>query len=227
MKEEWHWLISFVNVMKVTIAGATGLVGSKILEILLLEPRIEKIFAFARKVQKRAHPKLEWIIGELPPGKMPKADALILAIGTTIAKAGSKEVFHQTDVELPFLLATQAKNTGYEHVLNISAKGASPKSSVFFNREKAELEKRLIEIGFKKTVFVRPGLLLGDRTENRPGEKIGQFIFRNINFLLPSSLKAVKAEDVAKALTTALLSNKNGTQIIENEKIVSGSESLT
>jgi len=209
--------------MKVVIAGATGLVGGKILEILLQEPKVEKVYALSRRTQNISDPKLEWIIGPLPPEKIPQAEALILAIGTTMAKAGSQDSFKKTDVEIPYKIAQLAKMDGYQQVLSVSAKGASQKSFLFYNRAKADLENRLINLAFEKTVFVRPGLLLGERKENRPGEKISQFLFRNLNFMLPKSLKAVKAEAVAMALIAGLLSAQNGVQIIENHKIVEGS----
>jgi len=208
--------------MQVVIAGATGLVGGKILDILLKSPDIEFITAYARNEQTISDPKLSWIIGELPPSTMPKAEALILAIGTTIAKAGSQTAFTQTDVEIPFQLAQLAKRAGIQQVLNVSAKGANSKSLVFYNRSKAELEKRLIELKFEKTIIVRPALLLGERKENRPGEKIGQVIFKNLNFLFPKSLKAVSADAVARALVKALLSKNQGLRVIENQDIVSG-----
>jgi len=208
--------------MKIILAGATGLVGGKILENLLKQPDIESITAYARKAQEISDPKLSWVIGSLPPASVPKADALIMAIGTTIAKAGSKEAFFETDVEIPFQMARLAKNAGVQSVCNVSSKGANLKSFLFYNRSKAELENRLIELKFSKTIIIRPSLLLGERIENRPGEKIGQFIFRNLNFLFPKSLRAVSAQSVAISLVNSLKSKTKGLCIIENQEIVSG-----
>jgi uncharacterized protein YbjT (DUF2867 family) len=207
--------------MIIILAGATGLVGGKILDLLLKDPEIESITAFARKKQEISNPKLSWVIGDLPPESIPKADALIMAIGTTIAKAGSKGAFFQTDVEIPYKLAVLTKNAGVSQVLNVSAKGANLKSSIFYNRAKAELEKRLIDLNFNKTIIIRPSLLLGERKENRPGEKIGQWIFRNLNFLFPKSIQAVSAEAVAMTIVRALLSKNQGLRIIENQEIFS------
>jgi hypothetical protein len=79
--------------------------------------------------------------------------------------------------------------------------------------------KAAFELGFEKTVVVRPALLLGERKESRPGERIGQLLFRNLNFLFPKSIKAVSAESVASTLVRALFSKKNGICIIENQEI--------
>jgi uncharacterized protein YbjT (DUF2867 family) len=207
--------------MKVILAGATGLVGGKILDLLLKDPEIESITAFARKKQEISNPKLSWVIGDLPPESIPMADALIMAIGATIAKAGSKEAFLQTDVEIPYQLAVLAKNAGISQVLNVSAKGADLKSSIFYNRAKAELEKRLVDLNFNKTIIIRPSLLLGERKENRPAEKIAQWIFRNLNFLFPKSIQAVSAEAVAISLVRMIHSKNQGLGIIENQEIYS------
>ncbi len=205
--------------MKVILAGATGLIGGKVLEILLKEPQIESVIAFARQKQAISAPKLQWVVGDLPPESLPGADALIMAIGTTMAKAGSEAAFFKTDVEIPFQMALLAKDAGVQQVLNVSAKGANTKSFIFYNRSKGDLEKRLIELGFEKTVIVRPALLLGERKESRPGERIGQLLFRNLNFLFPKSIKAVSAESVASTLVRALFSKKNRICIIENQEI--------
>ncbi len=205
--------------MKIILVGATGLVGGKILENLLKDPEIESVTAFARKKQEISDPKLNWIIGYLPPKSIPKADALIMAIGTTMTKAGSKEAFFKTDVEIPFHMAILAKNVGVQQLLNVSAKGANLKSFIFYNRAKAELEQKLIDLNFNKTIIIRPALLLGERQENRPGEKIGQFLFRNLNFLFPKSIRAVSAEAVAKTLVKHLYSKKTGLILIENQEI--------
>ena len=70
-------------------------------------------------------------------------DAVICALGSTIAQAGSREAFHRIDHDYPLAFARLAQAQGAQtYVLN-SAAGADPRSSIFYSRVKGELERDL------------------------------------------------------------------------------------
>lgn len=52
----------------------------------------------------------------------------------------------------------------------ISSSGANAQSNFAYMKMKGELEEKVKELGFKHTVILRPGLIMGDRGESRPGE---------------------------------------------------------
>ena len=79
---------------KILILGASGLVGGESLQRALAEPRVESVIAPTRRPLP-SHAKLTNPIAPELDSLLPDAagwgvDAVICALGTTIAKAGSK-----------------------------------------------------------------------------------------------------------------------------------------
>jgi hypothetical protein len=62
-------------------------------------------------------------------------------------------------------------------------------------------------------------MLLGERTEFRLGEKIGQAIMSVISFAIPKKYKAIEARQVAKAMIACMNSDKTGVHILESDAI--------
>mgnify|MGYP006341190141 CR=1 FL=1 len=84
------------------LAGASGLVGSLLLDELLATPEYSRVYALSRRPLHREHPRLanrvvrfEQLAVEL---KGLAADDAFCCLGTTIAKAGSKTEFRRVDV---------------------------------------------------------------------------------------------------------------------------------
>jgi uncharacterized protein YbjT (DUF2867 family) len=211
--------------MKFLVAGATGLVGKEMVRILLDRPGTEMVFALSRSPQSSNHPLLQWITGKMPPESLPEADTLVIALGTTIAKDGSKEAFWGTDVELPLQIEKLALEAGCKTLLLVSAKGANAGSFIFYYKAKGTLEEKSKSIGFDTICVVRPSLLLGKREENRPGEKWAQKILGPIRNCLPASLRPVLASEVAMSLLNGQEACKIKT--IENQEIIAGNNSIT
>ena len=93
-------------------------------------------------------------------------------MGTTKAQAGSVEAQRKIDYDLNIALAKAAKINGTEVLVLMSSAGTSANSSLPYSKMKGELEEAVKEIGFAHTVILRPGVLVGPRTESRPAEAI-------------------------------------------------------
>lgn len=189
------------------IAGATGLIGDKLLELLLKDESYSKVLVVTRKPLKKEHEKLEVLITDFAKlGEVSdklKADHVFCCLGTTMKKAGSKEKFRKVDYEYPLELARLCKENGANKYLLISAMGAGKKSSVFYNQVKGEIEEAVVNIDFDTYHIFRPSLLLGPRKEDRVGEDAAKTIFRIFGFLFVGPLKKYKAisyDKVAKAM---------------------------
>src|SRR5580704_3497205 len=111
--------------MKVLILGASGLVGRNALERTLAHPSVTEVVAPTRKpLPPRSKPtnpvagQLELLVPEVATWR---ADAVICAMGTTIAKAGSKEAFRKVDYVLPLSFARRAHREGAETFALVSA----------------------------------------------------------------------------------------------------------
>jgi len=212
--------------MKALVVGATGLVGSNLLAQLEADARFFEVFAFVRSIPSNNFNKIKFIpvnFNELPQELM-RADVVFCALGTTLKKAGSKENQHKIDVDIPFRIASAAKNNGTECFALVSSIGANVQSSNFYLHIKGKLEDKIRELQFAKTLIIRPSILLGKRNELRPGERLGIFFVKAFGFLLLGKLKkyrGVKASAVARCMINEVqLLKNNQLKIMENDEIL-------
>jgi uncharacterized protein YbjT (DUF2867 family) len=186
------------------LAGATGLVGSFLLERLLASPRYARVVVWARREIGKTHPKLkvEIVDFERLAQRRLEADDVFCCLGSTIRQAGSQRAFHHVDFDYPVALAGAAARGGAKRFLVVSALGANPRSRVFYNRVKGEMEKAVRVAAVPKTYIFRPSLLSGPRKEERPGEKIGLVVGALLGPLL-GKYRPIHADRVAAAMVWA------------------------
>lgn len=210
--------------MRVMLLGATGLVGGHVLPMLLADPRCRAVVAPTRRPLALAHARLEnpVLAFDALPAAPPWAqvDAAICALGSTIAQAGSREAFHRIDHNYPLAFARLALAQGARaYVLN-SAAGANPRSSVFYSRVKGELERDLRALGFPSLTLVRPGLIGGDRTEVRRGERFALTVLGALAPMLPRAWRINPAPVIAAALVEAALAPQPGEHVVPSSSLV-------
>jgi len=187
------------------VAGYTGLVGSLLLNKLLNSNSYNKVIAIGRRKIDLDHPKLHQ--QEVDFNNLvleDEIDDVFCCLGTTIGKAGTKEKFRLVDYQYPLNIAIAAKDKGAVSFLLVSAKGASKNSGFFYNQVKGELEESIQQIGYPKLDFLRPSLLIGDRSESRIFEQIGVVFMKVFGFLFVGPLKNVKGIN-ADAVASAML----------------------
>ncbi|QHJ70292.1 oxidoreductase [Planococcus halotolerans] len=208
------------------IAGATGLTGSKLVEVLLDRPEYDKITVFVRRPLTLEHPKLEQIHVDYyrldDYKKHFQVDDVFCCLGTTIKKAGSQKAFRRVDYDYPVALAQLAKSAGAKNFLVVSAMGADSRSNIFYNRVKGQMEDSLKKMELPALHIFRPSLLLGDRKEFRLGEKVASLISPVFSPLLRGGMKKYKpiqAEQVAKAMCTAAQTESGGIQVYPSDRI--------
>ncbi|RAV99414.1 NAD-dependent epimerase/dehydratase family protein [Pseudochryseolinea flava] len=204
------------------IAGSTGLIGKQLLQLLLASERYSKVIAVTR-TDLPQHPKLTQIktefgaIGERSTHLI--ADDVFCCLGTTMAKAGSKEQFYQVDFYYPLLLAKLCKAEGAKQYLLVSALGADKKSSIYYNQVKGEIEEAIEDVGFPTVHVFRPSLLLGSRDEKRAGEDSAKFIYKYFGFLIPKRFKAIESAKVARAMLSFASKEQPGLFIHESKDL--------
>lgn len=93
-------------------------------------------------------------------------------------------------------LARAAKEAGVKVYVLISSAGVSKTSIFSYSKMKGELEESVKDIGFPYTVIVKPGLLLGKRTESRPAEAILRGIAQALGFINKTWFTDWWAQDV-------------------------------
>jgi uncharacterized protein YbjT (DUF2867 family) len=203
------------------IAGGTGLVGSQLLTLLLESDRYSKVVALTRQ-ELPAHPKLEQVPltqETLSGGHHSKADDVFCCLGTTIAKAKTKENFYQIDFYYPLLLARNGFANGARQYMLISALGASKGSSFYYNQVKGEVEEAIRAVNFESLHIFRPSLLLGERQEKRAGEGAATFFYRFFGFLIPKKYKAIDSAKVARAMLHFASQEQKGTYVHESKNL--------
>lgn len=194
------------------LVGATGLVGSQLLNKLIHTPYYHEVIVLTRSRLGITNTKLKEIIFDFnqPDGSQVVADDVYCCLGTTIKKAGSQEAFRKVDYQYPLEIARLAKKNGAKKYVIVTALGADASSSIFYSRVKGELEEALGTLGYEALHLVRPSLLLGDRQENRMGEKIGEGIAKLFGPLMFGPLKKFKAIDSAQVANAMLAFGKSG-----------------
>lgn len=207
--------------MVAIVAGATGLVGRALVRQLAHDPAWREVRALVRRVPpgEAGGPTLVQVPVDYerldPPPSWAAADQVFCALGTTIRQAGSQAAFRRVDYDYPVALARAARASGARHFLLVSAVGADPRSRVFYNRVKGEVETAIAELGFRSVTIARPSLLLGKRAEPRLGEQVGKVL----GLLAPARWRPVPAERVARALVEAAREDRPGVRIIENPEL--------
>ena len=204
------------------LLGATGLVGGELLKLLLADPRYSRVHTAGRRAPAFAHAKLTVhvidIASPIQLPALPQVDDVYCALGTTIKVAGSQAAFKAIDLDAVVAVAKAARQVNKATRLGVvSAMGADPKSSVFYNRIKGEMEAAVAQLGFESVSIARPSMLSGDRDSlkqaSRPGEQIGLKLMAAVNFLIPANYKAIDAADVARALHRMMTDGHAGVRI--------------
>ncbi|WP_205504140.1 NAD-dependent epimerase/dehydratase family protein [Rufibacter psychrotolerans] len=209
------------------IAGASGLVGSHCLQLLLQSPRYHKVISVGRKLIPLEHPKLQQQVVDFNHLEKHRhsliADDVYCCLGTTIKKAGSQEKFRQVDYTYVVNLAKITVSHFASQFLVVSALGADASSRIFYNRVKGEMEQAVKALPFTAVHIFQPSLLLGNRKEVRLGEKAASAFANVFGFLFKGPLrpyKAIQAQAVAKAMLEAAKQDGGGVLVHSNEQML-------
>jgi len=196
---------------KALVFGASGFIGSMLVEELFNNNLYDIVTVVVRKPLAITHAKLKTVVADyntLPNVKEQLVgDDVFIALGTTKKNTPDEKLYYQVDHDYPVLAATLAKQNGAKQVCLVSAVGPNLDSKIFYIRTKAETERDVIAVELEHTHIFRPSMLMGNRTnEKRPMEKFFIGLFAVVNPLLVGSLKkfrGVQGKDVARAMVAA------------------------
>jgi uncharacterized protein YbjT (DUF2867 family) len=190
--------------------GATGFIGSYLLEELLNSSDYDRVTAITRKPIQTKHPKLANVIGDyssLPAIKEKlKADDVFIVIGTTKANTPDKKLYYQIDHDYPVLAAKLAKENGAKSVFIVTSVGANANSKVFYTKTKGEIERDVRALHYENTNIFRPSMLMGTRKEHRRLERSLVKTWSLVNLALVGPLsryKGIEGKDVARAMVNS------------------------
>lgn len=190
------------------LVGATGLIGSHLLRLLLESPYYSRVIVQARSQCPAEYSllcssgRLVWLDFEsvLPNN----VNDYFCALGTT-QKLSGKDGLVKVDRDLVVQTASIALRAGASLFSVVSALGASESSKFHYNRTKGQMETALEKLNPSTIHFWQPSLLLGDRADTRFGESLGA-MFLDLSLLgkpLWGNLGAREGATVAKAMINA------------------------
>lgn len=206
--------------------GATGLVGSYLVDELIRLDDYNQIIIFTRRETTIKNTKIRSVINSLESldeiKDSMKGDDLFCCLGTTIKKAGTQEAFKNVDLTLPKKLAEIASRNHVNNFAVVSSLGANAESRNFYLKVKGQMEFEITKNNFGNIIIVRPSLLIGKRKEFRFSEGIAKMISPLMNPFLKGKLRkyrSIHGRTVAKAMIYLVL--------FPREKTVFESDELT
>lgn len=202
------------------VAGGSGLVGRELLRQLDDRP----VLALVRRPLiglPDSALRREAVVDLLDlPATLPAPQQVFIALGTTMAQAGSQAAFRTVDFDAVLAVARTARARGATRCGVVSALGADARSKVFYNRVKGEAEAALQALGFERLVIARPSLLDGQREmlgqPHRAGEAWSLRLARPMAPLMPKAWRPIGADRVARALRLALDQPGPTVQVLES-----------
>jgi uncharacterized protein YbjT (DUF2867 family) len=208
------------------IAGATGAIGSALLELMKDSAQYSKIHCVGRREPPISNEKIKAHIvsyDELDQLNLQQAiDDVFCAIGTTIKAAGSVERFKRVDRDYVHEVGKLAHRLNAKTCSVVSAIGANAGSSNYYNQTKGEAEELLQSLGLNSLRIFRPSMLHGGRDEFRLKEAAGFLALTIMTPLLQGSWKkyrAIRVTQVAKAMYQSARQGYPAVKIFESDEI--------
>ena len=194
---------------KAVVLGGTGLVGSHLIEELVRSDSFDEVVSLTRReINYDADTVVNKVIdfSNLYASKeLFDGDCFFSCLGTTRKDAGSIQAQRKVDYDYQYQAAKFARQNEVDHYMLVSSSGARDSSPSSYLKMKGELETEVSRLGFKKTTFIQPSLLLGDRSDQVGGkrfaESLGAVVFP-VLCKLPSlrRYQPIHAQEVAKRM---------------------------
>ena len=206
------------------IFGSSGLVGKNLLSQVINNSNYSKIKIFVRSSPDISDRKIEIINTDFKDLEIIKnlitGDDCFFCIGTTKKNSPNKSEYRRVELDLPKKIAQISKSNNVKSFIFVSSGFADPKNSGDYLKFKGLVEEEIKSLNFEKIGILRPSFLLGNRKENRVGEKIGIFIFKLLSPIFVGRIKKMKpihSEKVAKAMIKIANENIQKTIFESNE----------
>jgi uncharacterized protein YbjT (DUF2867 family) len=221
-------LQNYLGIMayKAIIAGASGLIGSSLLTILLNEPFYAEVTALVRRKTGLIHTKLTEIIVDFDKLDEYSAEinghAIFCCIGTTKNKTPDLKDYYKIEHDYPVRLAQLAVKNGVKQYHYISSVGADKDSAAYYTKYKGQTEHDLQHLNLPSLHIYRPSILTGERKDHRPMEKFASVLMYILNPLLIGSLKkyrSIPAKTVAVAMYKQSINSDAGVFIHPSDQI--------
>ena len=199
---------------RVLLVGATGLVGTRVMEQCIGRSDVRLIALTRREAPMPKGARMEMLVAD--PAEWDRAiasvapDAVICALGTTWRKAGKDgAAFRTVDEGLVLTVARAAAAAGVKNFVVVSSVGAGTGGATLYLRVKGEVEAALRKLRFHRLDILRPGLLRGPRRgDRRLGERLAIWLSPLANLFLQGSRRRLRGIDARLVARAALQATK-------------------
>jgi len=208
------------------VVGASGLVGSHVLRLLLENPAYDRVTVLARREVPLTHKKLTQRLIDFDRlaqlSDFPRVHDVFCCLGTTMKRAGSQDAFRKVDFTYVVELGRLAERHRATQFLVVTALGADPRSRVFYSRVKGETEAALRRLQLDAVLIFRPSFLLGSRPERRPAEWLLAVLSPLVAWVMVGPLarfRPIRAQAVARAMVRVAGEGPRGPQVYESNEL--------
>lgn len=215
---------------KAIVLGATGLIGSELLQLLIHDDYFSHIQVISRRPLSFSHEKISVSCIDMLDGisleqVVESCNTVFCCIGTTQKHVrGNTDLYKAIDHDIPLRVAQLYDKAKFTHFSIVSSIGANCNSSNFYLKLKGEVEDSLQELPIPSLAIFRPSMLLGNRTESRPAESFAKCIAPIFSFVIPPIYKPIQAKNVAKAMLTQAKIKQSGTTIYTYNEILQSAD---
>ncbi|KAJ6640723.1 Oxidoreductase HTATIP2, partial [Pseudolycoriella hygida] len=211
------------------VLGASGTAGKSIVKALIDHPKFDKVTLIGRRtldlaniVEKPGYSKIEQKIIDFENVEkyvddFHGYDVGFCALGTSSVGV-NKEQYYRITHDYVVNSAKLAHAAGCKQFHFISGRSTSKDSWYSWARTKAEVEEKLLAMGFERVSVYRPGGIIKDRSEiSSTGESIGIYAF---NILDPFRCVSVETVVLGKVMVENSLRKIESNEILENADIL-------
>jgi uncharacterized protein YbjT (DUF2867 family) len=225
-----------VELKRLVIVGASGMVGGYALRYALEHPAITSVTAIGRKKLGISHPKVKEVLhrdfadcsalAEVLSGQ----DAAVFCLGAytgTVSDAELRTITVDYTVEFARVLRGRSPDAAFSF---LSGSGADPtgQSRMAFARYKGEAEKALLATGFPHVYIFRPAYIypVEPRKEPNFSYRLLRWVYPVFRSLFPNQV--IRADDLARAMVDVVVCGTGvaPSMVFENHDILALVQSL-
>lgn len=202
------------------VLGGSGEVGQELVRELINHPSFSRVVLITRRQLELKSDKTEQRLVDFDKlddhkAAFEGAQIAFCCLGTTRGKAGAKG-FVQVDRDYVVHAARLLKEAACPHFNLVTYSGANKNSFFLYPKTKGEAEAMVTELNFPRLSIFRPALLLCERQESRPMEKVAQIVVRGFDWRNKIS---VGTDTVARAMIINALEPQSPSKSEEECKV--------
>jgi len=218
-----------VNSKRLTIVGATGMVGGYALRYALEHSAVSRVTAIGRRNLGLQHPKLKEVLHQdftdcSALGKsLSDQDAAVFCLGTYTGAVPDSELRKITvdyTIEFSRVLRGSSPDATFSF-LSGSGADQTGRSRMAFARYKGEAENALLAAGFPGIYILRPAYIypVEPRKEPNFSYRLLRWVYPVFRVVFPNQV--IRSDDLARAMVDVVLRGPGASQacIFENRDI--------